>query len=382
MKPGSRKKLFAAVLTIAICVMLWQFVSRPVEPPINNQKDELVIEPVDQQGPVAVSKPPKPNKSNSKTVDEFLGADLADKFDELADAYQQTARYPANSQVIVDADLVATKKPFQESEVELKFPDGEGGELPVSLAAATDKFQYFNGETIIARVIVNGAQENDAINATAVVVSGVSNEELSAENALDFIRDTNNEYRAEFDSGLFAEKSIVSEMFVKFNVDVNEQNLIATVPFKFGTAAARLDSMPYTRAEGEFLLLPLQFSVFESGYYFVDAILEDASSGRPLVQLQTEGRMKSGNDIMLLRAHQQALKDAGSQGPYNLRVRNAFRGAEPSEVADTPVALPLTGFGLPAVAFSEYEDVQYTDPDVQQRIDFLKGLGSGSKSEE
>jgi len=175
---------------------------------------------------------------------------------------------------------------------------------------------------------------------------------------------------------VFSQDDVTSEMLVRFTVDINDQNLAATVPFKYATASARLDSIPYSRVEGEFLDIPLQFTVFESGYYFVDAILDDANSSRPLVQLQAEGRMSSGNDVLILKAHQQALKDAGSQGPYNVRVRSAFRGANSNEIADTPVSLPITPFGIPGVPFSEYDDVQYSDSEVQQRIEFLRGLGN------
>lgn len=377
MAMGTRKKFFIGVIGIAVAGLVWHMGFRQTELP-NPQASK------DKQGDIqyekqlpdkVVSSPPIQNELNTKTIDEVLGADLADKFDEVAHAYEQTARYPANSQVVVDAELVAPRKPFEQSEVELTFPDGEGGALPVSLAAATEKFQYLDGEKITARVIVSGIEENEPINVSAVVVSPVVGE-LGEVSSLNSYAGSDNEFRAEFDSQLFAKKSVSDEMLVKFMVDVGDQSLVATVPFKYGTAAARLDSIPYSRAEGEYLLIPLQFTVFDSGYYFVDAILDDATSARPLIQLQTEGRMKSGNDVLILRAHQQALKDAGSQGPYTLRIRNAFRGAQANEVADTPVAIPSTGFGLPSVEFSEYADVQYSDAEIQQRIEFLRSLGN------
>ena len=377
MAMGTRKKFFIGVIGIAVAGLVWHMGFRQTELP-NPQASK------DKQGDIqyekqlpdkVVSNPPIQNELNTKTIDEVLGADLADKFDEVAHAYEQTARYPANSQVVVDAELVAPRKPFEQSEVELTFPDGEGGALPVSLAAATEKFQYLDGEKITARVIVSGIEENEPINVSAVVVSPAVGE-LGEVSSLNSYAGSDNEFRAEFDSQLFAKKSVSDEMLVKFMVDVGDQSLVATVPFKYGTAAARLDSIPYSRAEGEYLLIPLQFTVFDSGYYFVDAILDDATSARPLIQLQTEGRMKSGNDVLILRAHQQALKDAGSQGPYTLRIRNAFRGAQANEVADTPVAIPSTGFGLPGVEFSEYADVQYSDAEIQQRIEFLRSLGN------
>ena len=377
MKPGARKKAFIALGIAIVGVSVWYFGFKESGESINSRTERLAVDSLANElsEPETVFRPPEPNKENTKTIDEFLGADLKEQFDEVAAAYEYTARYPANSQVVRDQELVAPKKPFEESEVTLKFPDIDGNELPVSLSAATDKFQYFNGDKIAARLQVIGAEENASIRASAVIVSpaGV---ELSQEKTLSFYTGGNNEFRTEFDSQVFSQDDIASEMLVRFTVDINDQNLAATVPFKYATASARLDSIPYSRVEGEFLDIPLQFTVFESGYYFVDAILDDANSSRPLVQLQAEGRMSNGNDVLILRAHQQALKDAGSQGPYSVRVRSAFRGANSNEIADTPVSLPIIPFGIPGVPFSEYDDVQYSDSEVQQRIEFLRGLGN------
>ena len=369
--------LTIAIAMIVVIGLVWflGFKESSIPEPIEISKD-IEIPNIDQPAStVNAHKPPKPTAENTKAIDEVLGANLSEQFIAVADAYELTARYPANSQVVQDAELVAVKEPFEESEVNLKFPDGKGGELPLSLAAATEKFQYFDGEKINARLIVYGAQENDSINVSAVVLSPSAGE-ISPRKTLDSSATSNTQFQAEFDSQVFPENRTSSEMLIRFSVDVNDQSLVATVPFKYGKASARLDSVPYSRAEAEYLLIALQFSVFDSGYYFVDAILDDAQTSRPLIQLQTEGRMKAGNDVMLLRAHQQALKDAGSQGPYSLRVRTVFRGAEPNEIADSPVSVPLSGFVLPAVNFAEYENTQYTDEEVQQRIEFLRGLGN------
>lgn len=377
MSRDSRKKVYVSVAVIMVAVLVWFMGFKQTDTTNLSVDNKDVVEPSAPalESPEVAVRPPQPDDTNSKTIDEVFGEDLADKFDQVADAYEQSARYPANSQVVRDADLVAPKKPFEESQVDLSFPDQDGGELPLSLSAATEKFQYLNGEKITARLIINGAEENAAISASAIVVSpGIGN--ISSQKSLDSTAEINNEFRTEFDSQLFPEKGLSSELMIRFTVDVNDQNLVATVPFKYGIASARLDSIPYSRAEGEYLLIPLQFTVFESGYYFVDAILDEANTSRPLVQLQTEGRMSNGNDVLLLRAHQQALKDAGSEGPYTLRVRTAFRGADVNEVADAPVVLPNTGFAIPSVGFAEYEDVQYTDAEVKQRIEFLRGLGN------
>ncbi|MFT6044542.1 MAG: hypothetical protein ACI9WC_000239 [Arenicella sp.] len=108
-------------------------------------------------------------------------------------------------------------------------------------------------------------------------------------------------------------------------MQVEEKNFVTTVPFFFSPSSANLENVALSRPAGPYLEIPLEYSVFQSGYYFVRAYLDDAASGKPLLLLQTEGRMTQGNSRLLLQAHHQALKDAGSPGPYRLRIRS-FRG--------------------------------------------------------
>ena len=84
--------------------------------------------------------------------------------------------------------------------------------------------------------------------------------------------------------------------------------------------------------------------------------------------------MRQGNDQLVLKAHQQALKDAGSPGPYRLRVMKSFRGAEPGEGNDVPTAISQSAYAIPAYAFENYDDIPFSDPAVKERLDELKSL--------
>jgi len=173
MKPRARKKAFIALGIAIVGVSVWYLGFKESGEAINSRAEKLATDSLvnELSEPETVFRPPQPNKENTKTIDEFLGADLKEQFDEVAAAYEYTARYPANSQVVRDQELVEPKKPFEESQVTLKFPDIDGNELPVSLSAATDKFQYFNGDKIAARLQVIGAEENASISASAMIVS-------------------------------------------------------------------------------------------------------------------------------------------------------------------------------------------------------------------
>jgi hypothetical protein len=120
----------------------------------------------------------------------------------------------------------------------------------------------------------------------------------------------------------------------------------------------------------------LQYNVFQDGYYFVKAILEDAEDSRPLIQLQSEGRLAQGNAILELRAHVSALKAQGSAGPYILRSVQTYRGAEVGETFDSPASTSQQRFSIPGFPLSDYEDAEHEDPLSTERIEFLRGLGA------
>jgi hypothetical protein len=74
--------------------------------------------------------------------------------------------------------------------------------------------------------------------------------------------------------------------------------------------------------------------------------------------------------------------DAGSPGPYTLRVVSSFRAGTLSETRDVAatVSRPL-GYYVEGAPFDQYEDTPFVDPEVQERIDFLEEIG-GEEQEE
>ena len=164
-------------------------------------------------------------------------------------------------------------------------------------------------------------------------------------------------------------------MIVKVAIEVGGEPFFTTVAFNYDTASARLLGLGVVQTNGANLEIPLEYSVLNSGYYVVSAILSDQQTGRPLVALQTEGRMSQGNGQLIAKAHIQALKEAGSQGPYWLTNIKAYRGAERGEQFDVPASSVNTQFAINAFSFTEYTDEIFQDPLAQERVEFLNGLG-------
>lgn len=302
--------------------------------------------------------------------DEVFKAQLL----QVADLYEETSRYPVNSQPIRNIEAAREPAPFDETEVDTPFPSDDG-EPAIRLQAAVDKFQYFKGETINVRLNVVGAPDDVFVKAAAIISGAQGDTPLAGD--LNPSDESLASFTGAFDLQVVPSSLLSSEMLLKILVTVDERQLFTTVGFRYAAASATLVGVPYQRQEGAYLNIPLQYSVNTSGYYFVRGVLEEASSGRPLIQLQAEGRMNQGNGLLVMRAHFQALKAAGSEGPYVLRSVLTHRGAEQGETFDAPASSAQNRFEVQGYPFAQYDDEPYQDPDAQDSIDFIRGLGNG-----
>ena len=190
-----------------------------------------------------------------------------------------------------------------------------------------------------------------------------------------------NEYRAKIDPSIAPAEEISAELLLKVSVDINEEALASTIGIRYDSAAARLTNISYVRVQGEYLDIQLQYSVLMEGYFFTNAVLQDAVSGRPLLQLQAEGAMTETNNFMTMRAHIQALKAAGSEGPYLLTNITGYRGAERGESLDTPISSAQQNYQVQGYRFDLYDDVEFEDDLAKERIDFLTKLGAVGSAE-
>lgn len=291
---------------------------------------------------------------------------------QVADLYEQASKYPHYSQPIQDPANTGELEPFEATEVDTPFPLEDLDE-PVRLQIATDRFQYFPGDVIQVRMILVGVSEDSFITATATVAGARGDLPLAAE--LNRVPGTAMEFRANLDTKLVPASSFSQEMLLKVNVTVDQSPMFSTLGFRFNEAPATVVGIPYARINGDSLDIPLQYTVYLDGYYFASAILAEQSSGRALIRLQAEGRMPVGNGVLTMRAHNAALRAAGSEGPYVVRSINSYRGAEDGEAFDMPASSAQAQYAVQGFPFSDYPDTAYHDPDNEERIEFLKKLG-------
>ena len=312
---------------------------------------------------------------------EFVTEELAQQLKTVAIAYKQQAKYPNFSTPVLHPELAKTPEPFAESRVSMPTFDDQGNVTDITIAASVDKLSYLVGEPITFQVLIEGAVHDIAVFAEIDVKNPDTNDyvaqniNLMPANQSD--ESDQSELLVSINSDSLALKKSSQELLAVVNIDINGKQHVSTVPFILSQSSARLVGIKDTQQQDDFLEIALDYDVEQAGYYFVTAYLDDAGTGKPLVALQSEGKMSKGSSQLTLKAHHQALKDAGSEGPYELRVVQSYRGAAPGEGDDVYAAISESSFPIPDFSFEGYTDTPYSDPIVNARINALLELGNG-----
>jgi len=323
---------------------------------------------------------PAPSSTNNNVIpsgsqaqnNPYENAAVKAQIRQVADLYAQASKYPHYSQPITNPEEFKEPEPFEDTEVDTPFPEQDEPN-PVRLLLATEKYQYFHGEPIRARLRLLNVNPDAVINATGTIATADSDTPLTSQ----FVpSNVAGEYFAQFDTNLVSPSQMAPEMLLKAVVEIDQSPLFTTLGFRYQAAEAQLSGVAWSRPEAEYLVIALQYSVNRAGYYFANGVLADAESGRPLIQLQGEGRMQQGNDLLYLQAHAQALRAAGSEGPYILRSVRGYRGAERGETFDKPTDTLLPEYPVLGYSFDQYDQSEYVDPQAEERAEFLRELGS------
>lgn len=356
-----------------IGTLLWWFFSDNA----THQEQQPSVKPVIVE-PIKESKKNIVNAVVEETEEEEFNPYESEVFkaqlQQIADLYEETSKYPIGSQPILNPESVKDPEPFEFTEVDLPFPEDDGDDNPIRLAAATDTFQYFHGDPIQVRVQISGAPADTFVGVTGLLSGAKGDVPLP----LNFQATTAllTEFTALIDTSLAPVHLMTTEMLVKLNAKVGDRDLFTTVSFRYDVPSAQVIGVMPANVDGPNLVIPLQVSVGQSGYYFVRGVLEDSVSRRPLIELQNEGPLIAGNGVINLNAHISALKRQTSEGPYILRSVRLHRGAEQGETFDAPGSSFKKEFQIQGFPFSSYENEDFEDDLAQERLAFLRQMGA------
>ncbi len=360
-------------MVVVVALVLWlrpgDEASREVAVIVENEP-EVVAKPATEPKPrAAVIIEEEPEEEFNPYESEAFKAQLQ----QVADLYEETSKYPVGSRPIINPDSVREPEPFEFNEVDLPFtePDKDGNAIRIS--AATNTYQYYYGDVIEVQVRVSGAPEDTFIGVTGNLSSARGDLPI----AIDFQPNgpSLTQFRAQIDSKVFPATLVSPEMNAIINIEVDGKDLLTTVSFRYDQPSAQVVGTQPSRVEGPNLVIPMQVNVTQPGYYFLRAVLEEAATNKPLIELQNEARLNAGNALINLNAHISALQYHQSEGPYRLRSVKLHRGAERGESFDVPASNLQPEFLVQGFPLNNYENEQHVDELSQERLAFLRELG-------
>lgn len=290
-------------------------------------------------------------------------------------SYDELSQYPPYSQPIRSKEHLNSFVNTVYPDSSLPFPF-EGVEQPIDSSVALNEYNYFYGDTISARIDLTNIPLGASVEARAQIIS-LTGEVLANIEAEVVVDDS--QHKA-FISGFDTKDYDASQWPLELNfavlADVDGNKIFLTAPFRLNSATAELSSLGYSEVEGAHLRIPVNMNVLLSGYYFVSGVLYSGESEQPLVYLETEGRLGEGSQNLFLKAHVQALKQGGDEGPYELRNIKIERWSD--EVIPMDVAGKVTGddFVVEGYRFDDFEDSPYVDPLKQERMRLMQGLSA------
>ena len=379
MNNTQKRVLISAFLSIGVGVAYYLF-----------SKPEVVSEPVAKanQQKIEVEEPIKPvvqpKIPAKESKPEFLTEELLEQVSGIVDYYEAQSRYPVFSTPVLSQESLQIPEPFEVTEVDTPLFDENGEELTIKVSAAVDKYKYFVGDQIILRLNIGGLEENQSISATASLKQPGSAIQLMP--SLIELEATKPDFSAmetRFDTNLIDPQHELGDLIVRVDLQIEDDVHVTTVPLVLSKSPpARLENLGLASVDGSFLDIPMEFSVTRAGYYFVQTYLYDQKSNLALLSLQTQGNLREGNDTLSLKAHVHALKDAGSEGPYYVKVHRIYKAVDPklNETSTANVSFSESNSSVAGFSFDNYVDEPYVDEQTQRRIAALRELAEKPQS--
>lgn len=285
--------------------------------------------------------------------------------------YEELSKYPPNSQPILSEQHVHSFVNTSSPQAAHPFPFDDL-ETPIQLALELDQFNYFFGDAIQAELTVGNVPEQSSFSARAVLTD-LAGDVLAETSNLDI---SNLRAKIVFDTQAYASENWPLEMNLGAYVDLDGHQMFISAPFRINTETAEMDSVGYSEPVAENLLIPVKLNVTLPGYYFVAGILYSQTTGKPLIHLEAEGPLSEGLSSLQLKAHIQALKKAGDEGPYYLDKIRIERWSDEQIPRDVAGKVPAADYSVQGYSFKDYQDLPYIDPLAEERKRLMQGLSA------
>lgn len=289
----------------------------------------------------------------------------------VADLYESQMHYPKYSYPINTGNLdqfipnqhIASALPLVGTGL------GENASLTLNL----DKFNYFWGDTIVpVAALVLGENDPQITSARFTLIS------------------ESGKTMATVEQPTIKQTQVIAEIPLSTVGTSDEQDyfLVADVSsahsgdryevrtsLRIGHMVGEITGVEKSDLEGSHLLIPVELSLEDEGYYLISANLY-SEQGEPLLNLSHKGKLSKYDDQITLKAHYSALSASGNEGPYKLG--NFELKKLPSKPGDSTGfgKVPDSTFSVNGFPFKEFDQTPYSNPQAEARVEFLRTLSN------
>lgn len=322
-----------------------------------------------------VSKPDDGIQNIAAADISLVPNELKEQISEVMQSYVEISKYPPTSQPIINHEHVNSFVNMVKPESSLPYPF-DGLAQPIQLSISLDEYNYFYGETIKAAIQVGDIPENASVSARTALMS--SDGETLVEGSVNLINDGSQLKQMEsiFDTLSYNTDDWPLEMNAVAHVDVDGHKMFISAPFRINKETASVSSVDFSEPSAENLEIPVKLDVSLAGYYYLAGVLYSSVSGQPLIHLEAEGELSEGSDALILKAHIQALKKGGDEGPYELKYIRVERWSDELIPMDVAGKVPEPSYYVEGYQFSDFDDQPYIDPLKKERLQLMQGLSS------
>lgn len=294
---------------------------------------------------------------------------LSEQVEDALLQYEELSQYPPTSQPILSEEHVHSFMNTDAPQASHPFPFSDL-EQAIQLSIALNQYNYFFGDLIHAQLSVGNVPASSTLSAR-VVLTDLAGEVLAETSNLDI---SELQAKVTIDTKAYNTSDWPLEMNLGAHVDVNGYQMFISAPFRINTETAELDSVGFSEPVAENLIIPVNLNVKLPGYYFVAGILYSQNNNQPLIHLEAEGPLSEGLATLELKAHIQALKKSGDEGPYYLDKIRIERWSDEQIPRDIAGKVPEADYSVEGFPFNAYQDIPYIDPLAEERKRLMQGL--------
>ncbi len=326
---------------------------------------------VQDKQPVEAS--PEPQLPGVKETEHGLDFDEAmkAKLRDISEAYQERTQYPEFS-VPINPDQLESKY-RADIAVPSDVPARLGDPDSPTLSILPNQSRYFAGDSMLVSAEIIGLSEQETSTVSARLLRGG---ETIAYATVTPTQESAHSYHLDFGALELRNVDWKEVLTIEAEFAFRGKSHRRGPTVEYVATVASIEGVAPSEVEDEYLRIPVYVSTEKPGRHRLQANLLDASTGTPLVHLRAEEDLESRDGSLVLKAHIAALKQSGSEGPYELKDLKLTRMPTSPNYITEYGRVDEERYPVDGHDFSDYLDEPYVNEKADRIARELQRIGS------